>query len=154
MTTYVLCRLRRDTLPAALSILLFSVWPTAAAAAAQSDAATAGPGADVSADPYLWLEDVSGSRALDWVKEQNALSTRELEASPDFEPLRKRLLAILDSKNRIPFVAKHGSWYYNFWRDENNVRGLWRRTTLAEFKKPNPAWETVLDLDKLAAAEK
>jgi prolyl oligopeptidase len=105
-------------------------------------------------DPYLWLEDVTGERALTWVKEQNAQSTRELEASPDFEPIRKRLLAILDSKERIPYVAKHGGYYYNFWRDQNNVRGLWRRTTLEEYKKPNPNWEVVLDLDKLAASEK
>jgi prolyl oligopeptidase len=153
--TFVSSCLRRKLLPAAFALftVLCLARPTEASAA-QKDAALAGLGAEVSADPYLWLEDVSSSRALDWVKEQNALSTRELEASPDFEPLRKRLLAILDSKSRIPFVAKHGAWYYNFWRDENNVRGLWRRSTLAEFKKPNPAWETVLDLDKLAAAEK
>src|ERR1051325_4457961 len=105
-------------------------------------------------DPYFWLEEVTGERALTWVKEQNAQSTHELEASPEFEPIRQRLLAILDSKERIPYVAKHGSYYYNFWRDQNNVRGLWRRTTLDEYKKPNPNWEVVLDLDKLAAAEK
>ncbi|PYI79594.1 MAG: S9 family peptidase [Verrucomicrobia bacterium] len=107
-----------------------------------------------SEDPYLWLENVTGERALDWVRGQNTVSTRELEASPDFEPIRKRLLAILDSKDRIPFVSKHGAHYYNFWRDENNVRGLWRRTTLPEYKKASPNWETVLDLDKLAEVEK
>jgi hypothetical protein len=105
-------------------------------------------------DPYLWLEDVTGEKPLAWVKEQNAVSTRELEASPNFEPIRKRLLSILDSKEKIPYVAKHGAYYYNFWRDEKNARGLWRRTTLAEFKKPEPAWETVLDLDQLSATEK
>jgi prolyl oligopeptidase len=106
------------------------------------------------ADPYLWLEEVSGERALDWVKQQNAISTKELEASPAFEPLRKRLVSILDSKAKIPYVAKHGPWYYNFWRDEQHVRGLWRRTTLEEFRKPEPSWHTVLDLDQLAQAEK
>jgi prolyl oligopeptidase len=104
-------------------------------------------------DPYLWLEDVTGERALNWVREQNALSTRELESSADFEPIRKRLLSIMDSKDKIPYVAKHGAYYYNFWRDEKNVRGLWRRTSLEEFKKAAPAWETVLDLDKLSASE-
>ena len=105
-------------------------------------------------DPYLWLEDVTGEKALDWVRAQNAVSTKELEASPDFAPMRARLLAILDSKERIPFVSKRGKFFYNFWRDQKNVRGLLRRTTLDEFKKPEPAWETVLDLDQLAAAEK
>ena len=88
------------------------------------------------------------------MRQQNALSTKELESSPDFEPIRSRLLAILDSKERIPYVAKHGRYYYNFWRDQTNVRGVWRRTSLEEYKKPEPAWEVVLDLDQLAAAEK
>jgi len=105
-------------------------------------------------DPYLWLEDVTGDKALAWVKEQNALSTRELQASPDFEKNRLRLLSIYDSREKIPYVSKHGPFYYNFWRDEKNVKGLWRRTTLAEYKKADPAWENVLDLDQLALDEK
>lgn len=115
----------------------------------------AGPASSAGAeDPYLWLEEVTGEKALAWVKEQNALSTRELQASPNFEPIRERLLSILDSKERIPYVTKHGEFYYNFWRDQQNVRGVWRRTTLAEYKKAEPAWEVVLDLDKLAEKEK
>src|SRR6266542_2933597 len=105
-------------------------------------------------DPYLWLEDVAGERALTWVRAQNSISTNELQSSPDFEPIRRRLLAILDSKEKIPYVEKEGPYYYNFWRDQKNVRGLWRRTTLAEYKKASPAWETVLNLDQLSAAEK
>ena len=101
-------------------------------------------------DPYLWLEDITSERSLAWVKEQNAATVRELGASGDFETLRQRLLAILDSKERIPHVDKHGARYYNFWRDATHVRGLWRRTTFEEYKKADPAWETVLDLDKLA----
>lgn len=119
------------------------------ASAAQSKEGTA-----LTQDKYLWLEDVTAERALDWVKEQNAISTRELEASPSFEPIRNRLLSILDSKERIPYVSKHGAFYYNFWRDQNNVRGIWRRTSLEEFKKAEPNWEVVLDLDKLVEKEK
>lgn len=117
-------------------------------------AAENAPAQTASDDPYQWLEDVTGEKALSWVKEQNAVSTKELEASPDFETIRKRLLAIMDSRERIPYVAKHGLYYYNFWRDEKNVRGLLRRTTLEEYKKAQPNWEEVLDLDKLAEAEK
>ncbi len=105
-------------------------------------------------DPYLWLENVTGDKALDWVREQNAITTNQLERLPEFEPIRQRLLEILDSKEKIPYVSKHGAYYYNFWRDAKNVRGLWRRTSLEEFKKPQPAWETVLDLDQLSTAEK
>jgi prolyl oligopeptidase len=105
-------------------------------------------------DSNLWLEDVTGDKALAWVRAQNAISTNQLESSPDFENLQKRLLDIMNSRERIPQVGKNGPFYYNFWRDDKNPRGLWRRTTLEEYKKPAPAWETVLDLDKLAAAEK
>ena len=94
---------------------------------------------DATPDPYLWLEDVTGEKALDWVRQQNAVSTQELTASPLFEPTRRRLLEILDSKERIPMVSKHGRFLYNFWRDQDHVRGLWRRTTLEEYRKASPA---------------
>jgi len=109
---------------------------------------------NITADPYLWLEAVTDEKALDWVRQQNAISTNELQAAPDFGPTRQKLLSILDSKERIPFVAKHGKWYYNFWRDQKNTRGILRRTSLEEYKKSQPIWETVLDLDQLAATEK
>lgn len=105
-------------------------------------------------DPYLWLENVDGDQALDWVRARNAVSQKELEASADFKPIHERLLKIYDSNTRIPFVTKIGPHYYNFWRDAKHVRGVWRRTSLAEYRKPEPAWETVLDLDALAATEK
>jgi prolyl oligopeptidase len=104
-------------------------------------------------DPYLWLEDIASERSLAWVREQNAATVRELGTSGDFATLRQRLLAIFDSKERIPSVDKHGAYYYNFWRDGTYQRGLWRRTTLEEYKKAQPVWETVLDLDKLAGDE-
>jgi prolyl oligopeptidase len=104
-------------------------------------------------DRNLWLEDVAGERSLQWVRAQNAVSTNQLQAAPGFGALEARLLRIFDSRERIPYVSKHGRFYYNFWRDDQNPRGLWRRTTLEEFKKTSPAWETVLDLDGLAAVE-
>jgi prolyl oligopeptidase len=107
-----------------------------------------------SADPYLWLEQVDAPQALDWVRTQNEVAQRELQQGPGFGALEAKLLAILESDDRIPGVGKAGEFYYNFWRDAKNVRGVWRRTTLEEYRKPQPAWETVLDLDALAAAEK
>ena len=103
-------------------------------------------------DPYLWLEDIEGERALDWVRARNADTAKVLE-SGEFGALERRLLDILDSDARIPYVLKLGAWYYNFWKDAKNPRGLWRRTTLDEYRKPQPAWETVLDLDALGATE-
>jgi prolyl oligopeptidase len=138
----------------AMLVLVLCVAVVSAAPATSTTTVSDTNASSPKADPYLWLEDVTGERALGWVREQNAISVRELEASPYFEPIRQRLLSILDSKARIPYVAKHGVYYYNFWRDDKNVRGLWRRTGLAEYKKAEPAWETVLDLDKLAELEK
>jgi prolyl oligopeptidase len=105
-------------------------------------------------DPNLWLEEVTGEKALAWVKERNAESTAELTRSDEFKALNDRLLTILDSDERIPLINKAGPYYYNFWRDAKNKRGLWRRTTLQEYRQAKPNWETVLDLDALAEEEK
>lgn len=106
------------------------------------------------ADPHQWLEDVSGKKALEYVEAQNAITFKELKARAEYEPIRTRVLSILNDKARIPYVSKMGAHYYNFWRDAANPRGLWRRTTLEEYRKPEPKWELVLDLDKLAKDEK
>jgi prolyl oligopeptidase len=104
-------------------------------------------------DPYLWLEDVTGEKALTWVKARNAESTAELASTPAFQQLKKDLLAILDSSARIPYVSKRGPYFYNFWRDAKNPKGLWRRTTLEEYRKADPKWDVLIDLDALAKAE-
>lgn len=104
-------------------------------------------------DPYLWLEEVDGERARDWVRGQNGLAERELEADPGFSALRTRLKGILDSTDKIPYPGCHAGMLYNFWRDAVHVRGIWRRTTLGEYRKAAPTWETVIDLDLLAQEE-
>jgi prolyl oligopeptidase len=105
-------------------------------------------------DPYLWLEDVEGERALAWVRAENKKTVDAMATSSDFKRLEGDIRTILDSDARIPGVRKIGDLYYNFWRDKQNPRGLWRRTSLAEYRKPNPAWETVLDVDALDATER
>ena len=104
-------------------------------------------------DPYLWLEDVAGEASLHWVRKQNARSQEVLEADKDFRRLEKDLLAILDSDDKIPYVVKRGPHYYNFWTDRDHQRGIWRRTTLAEYRNADPKWETLLDIDALNEAE-
>ena len=104
------------------------------------------------ADPYLWLEDVTGERALSWVEAQNKRSLGALESDAQ-RALQARLLAIYDSQEKIPYAYKRGSHLYNFWQDDKNVRGLWRRTTLDEYRKSAPRWEVMLDVDALAKAE-
>ncbi|MFO1412766.1 MAG: prolyl oligopeptidase family serine peptidase [Burkholderiales bacterium] len=108
--------------------------------------------ADEPPDRYLWLEDIDGPKALEWVKARNAETAQALEG-PEFRQLEQRFLTILRSDQRIPYVARMGSSYYNFWRDAEHPRGVWRRTSLVGYAKPQPKWETVLDLDRLAADE-
>lgn len=104
-------------------------------------------------DPWLWLEDIHGTKPLAWVEAQNARAHKAYAETPAFEAARKQVLAVLDSDAKIPFVSKIGDRYYNFWKDKDHPRGLWRRTTLEEYRKDKPAWETVIDLDALAKAE-
>ncbi|MDE0660022.1 MAG: prolyl oligopeptidase family serine peptidase [Gammaproteobacteria bacterium] len=104
-------------------------------------------------DRFLWLEDVTGDGALAWVEDRNRATRDAFAEDPEFESLEQRLLAIFDADDRIPYVYKAGDWYYNLWQDEHNPRGLWRRTTLEEYRKPDPSWEVVLDIDALGKAE-
>ena len=104
-------------------------------------------------DPFLWLEEVQGERALAWVHARNAESRATLQQHPRFAAMRDGFRAVLDSADKIPQVSRRGAWLYDLWRDAAHQRGLWRRTTLASFSSATPDWETVLDLDALAAAE-
>ncbi len=104
-------------------------------------------------DPYFWLEDIDGERALDWVRARNAEGAAKLEAHPEFADFKEQALAALNSQSRIPRVTQRGQYLYNFWRDEEHPRGVYRRTTLAELERDEPAWETVLDIDAMAAAD-
>ncbi|MDT8998124.1 prolyl oligopeptidase family serine peptidase [Paucibacter sp. APW11] len=105
-------------------------------------------------DPHAWLEDVLGEKPLDWVRARNTETLAVLQARPEFQPLRKDLLDVLNASDRIPYVSRVGQHFYNLWQDEQHKRGLWRRTSLAEYRKAVPVWETVLDLDALGEAEK
>jgi prolyl oligopeptidase len=104
-------------------------------------------------DPYRWLEDVTGEEALSWVRERDAETMAELASGARFEALRAEIREVLDSTDRIPYITRRGEYRYNFWRDREHPRGLWRRTTLAEYRKESPGWEILLDIDALARDE-
>jgi prolyl oligopeptidase len=105
-------------------------------------------------DPYAWLEDIAGERSLAWVRARNAEVEKAVASGPAFDAARRSILEVLDSEDKIPGVARRGDRYYNFWKDAAHPRGLWRRTTLAEYRKAQPTWETLLDVDALAQAER
>ncbi len=104
-------------------------------------------------DPYLWLEDVEGQKALAWAKEQNQKTTADLEKVKQYKPIYERTLQILDSKERVPSPSLTGDMVYNFWQDKDHPRGIWRRATLASYRTPAPQWETVIDVDALVKAD-
>jgi prolyl oligopeptidase len=106
----------------------------------------------VADDPYLWLEDITGDDALDWVRKHNDPTLAEL-GGDRFEQMRAEALEVLDTDARIPYVRRRGEFLYNFWRDAANPRGLWRRTTLESYRTESPDWDVVLDIDELANAD-
>jgi prolyl oligopeptidase len=119
---------------------------TIGSAANAQQAATAG-------DPYIWLEDVSGPRSMDWVNSHNAKTQAVLEADPRYRQYYAEALDIAQAQDRIPYgFFAHGD-IYNFWQDANHVRGILRRTSRAPYESGQPKWTTVLDLDALANAE-
>ena len=124
-----------------------------AASFAAAGSALAEEPAKVTDDQYAWLEEVTGEKPLEWVKAQNARTEAEITTTQGFKQLEAGILKMLDSDAKIPGVQKIGDYYYNFWKDKNHERGIWRRTTLAEYRKAQPKWETILDLDALNKAE-
>ncbi|MBU6373079.1 MAG: prolyl oligopeptidase family serine peptidase [Alphaproteobacteria bacterium] len=105
------------------------------------------------ADPYLYMEDVEGPRALEWVRAQNTRTLAELKADPRFAQLEADARAIVNARDRLPTGAVRGGYVYNFWQDEAQVRGAWRRSPIADFTAGKPVWETLLDVDALSVAE-
>ena len=134
-------RLSRHAL-LALSAALATLAPSLAAHAA-----------DDMNDSYLWLEDVASDRALAWARARNAESHAAIETRADYAPAYAKLLEIYNARDRIPAIDRRGDRLYNFWQDDNHRRGILRRTTLADYRKEVVPWETVIDLDALAAAE-
>lgn len=133
----------RFTLACLAAAILMTM--NSSSAGAQQDASTN--------DPYLWLEDVSGKRAMDWVEEHNAKSRSVLESDPRYAGFYQQALALYQAEDRVPAGRFLHGQIYNFWQDADHVRGIWRRTTLADYAGGNPHWQTVLDLDALAKAE-
>jgi prolyl oligopeptidase len=104
-------------------------------------------------DPYIWLEEFSSPRAMDWVNAHNAASTKVLEADPRYQTLYQEALEIAGAKDRIPTPGFLHGEIYNFWQDPEHLRGIWRKTTLADYRTAAPSWTTVLDIDALGKAE-
>src|SRR5262249_39871916 len=103
-------------------------------------------------DPYLWLEEIDSPAVREWIAERNA-ETIGAFADARFEADRKTLLDLLSADDRMPGIRRRGPYVYNFWQDAAHPKGLWRRATLDEYRKPAPVWDVLIDLDVLAREE-
>ncbi|HEY1810024.1 MAG TPA: S9 family peptidase, partial [Acidobacteriaceae bacterium] len=136
-----------------LPLLAVSLLAAPAIQVSAQDPSAKADTAPVPPDKYLWLEEVHGARAMTWVKAQDARSAKTLEADPRFAAYSADALKVGEDPNRLPLPQLRGDDIYNFWRDQNNVHGLLRKTSLADFASPAPHWQTVLDIDALGKKE-
>ena len=104
-------------------------------------------------DPYIWLEEVEGDQALEWVAERNQHSLSILEADDRFNGLMENALRDYNAQDKIAYGRLLGGVVHNFWQDEKNVRGLWRRASLRSYKSGEPRWVNLMDLDAIAEEE-
>ncbi|MGA7409418.1 MAG: prolyl oligopeptidase family serine peptidase [Bryobacteraceae bacterium] len=130
--------------------LLLAVITTIAAVSLRTVAQTS----SASDDKYIWLEDVHGERAMAWVKAENERTANVLEADPRYAGLEAAALKVLESPDRLPIPELNSKDVYNTWQDAQHVRGILRRTSLADYLSPKPNWQTVLDYDALAKQDK
>jgi len=104
-------------------------------------------------DPYLWLEEVHGARSMEWVKAQNGRAIAMLRADPDYQSDFQAILKVMDAADRIPYGDLDHQWVFNFWQDAQHPKGIWRRASITEYARAAPAWQVLLDLDRLSADE-
>jgi len=135
--------LARGSILTALTLPSFLVLGFAGVTACGDRGATTESSTVIQNDPYIWLEEVDGDRALAWVSDQNEHSLERLQSDERYEPLRDEALAIYEASDRIPYGSYFGGMVHNFWQDQDNVRGVWRRTTLDSYATDSPEWETV-----------
>ncbi len=104
-------------------------------------------------DPRVWLEEVEGEAALEWVEGQNERTFARLQGDERYEGLYEQALEIYQSEDRIPYGSYYGGYVWNHWQDAEHTHGLWRRTTLESYLTDAPEWDVILDVDALSEAE-
>jgi prolyl oligopeptidase len=130
--------------------VLLTLATAATLAAAQAIAQSAPQSSTEQPDKYQWLEDVNGARSMAWVNAENARSAKILEADPRYAGLAATALKVLESPDRLQIPDFRQGEVYNTWQDAQHVRGILRRTSLADYLKPQPDWHTIIDYDALA----
>ena len=108
---------------------------------------------EVPEDSFLWLEEVEGEKALQWVKEKNSISEDYITNSPEFESIYEKTLEILNSVEQLANPKIVGNYVYDLWKDDENKLGLWRRMPIEDYARNKSDWENVLDIDSLSESE-
>ncbi|HTW47340.1 MAG TPA: prolyl oligopeptidase family serine peptidase [Acidobacteriaceae bacterium] len=104
-------------------------------------------------DKYIWLEEVNSPRAMAWVNAENERTAKIMDADPRLATYTGEALKVAEDPSRLPMPRLRGDLVYNEWQDATNPRGLVRKTTLADYNRVSPHWETVLDVDALGKKE-
>jgi prolyl oligopeptidase len=129
---------------ARLALAAALVFAAAPIAAQESDAE----------DPYIWLEEIQGGRALAKVDQWNADTEAVLTAQAEYPLAKAWARQILDDTRQIAMPdAIMGDQVTNLWRDADNPRGLWRTATLQSYLAGAPEWRTLIDVDQLGEDE-
>ena len=105
-------------------------------------------------DPYIWLEEIQGERALAKVDQWNADTEAVLTDQPEYPLAKAWAKQILDDTRQIALPdAIQGDMVTNLWRDADNPRGLWRIASLESYMAGAPEWRVLIDVDKLGEDE-
>lgn len=131
-------------------LLLLTIGASLGAPHAICQSSAVVPSATEQPDNYQWLEDVSGARSMNWVKAENERSAKVLQSDPRYASLAATALKVLESPDRLQIPEFRQGEIYNFWQDAQHVQGILRRTTLIDYRKPQPNWQTVIDYDALS----
>jgi prolyl oligopeptidase len=106
-----------------------------------------------SPDPNIWLEDVYSPRALEWVRAHDAKALGVLAADTHYKIFYQQALALEQASDRIPRPEFLGAQIGNFWQDAAHAQGVWRRTSLDDYRHAAPDWRVMLDLDALSKSD-
>jgi len=128
---------------AVMTTVLAAILLAAPTGQARGAAAAADP------NPYLWLTQIHGKKALTWVEAQNGRSDLALEGDATYARDRSQIMDVLNANTRIPRGELDHGWVLNFWQSAAHVRGIWRRTRIADYARKAPRWQTLLDVDRL-----
>src|ERR1044072_5603243 len=102
-------------------------------------------------DPFTWLEEIRGERALAWARGESSRTLGELQGDPRYQANYDRALEILQARDRIPARTTRPGPPYILGPAAPPARPPPPPPPWPSPRPGEPQWETVLDIDALAA---